>query len=211
MDVTTFILKVEEFSSAYNEQWFKPLAAFKEKYFRENPDVAELAKANRYFPSSKYKKALDEFYSKINRPADLIKDIFNFIDQNYIVYSEATPSECEAIRNTVTNCYYADEYRTANHFFEDVFFQYVRERAIPQLQATGHKIWLTRGLIAMSIENSGIDYRDSILALADLRKIANEKNIDPDPEFERIAAISSNEKPRGGETPMKQLMARKNK
>ena len=59
----------------------------------------------------------------------------------------------------------------------------------------------------MSIENSGIDYRDSILTLSELRKASREKNIDPNLEFEKVAKISSNEKPRGGETPMSKLMA----
>ena len=58
----------------------------------------------------------------------------------------------------------------------------------------------------MSIENSGIDYRDSILALSELRKASREKNIDPNTEFERVAKISSQEKPRGGSTPMSQIM-----
>ena len=58
----------------------------------------------------------------------------------------------------------------------------------------------------MSIENSGIDNRDSILALSELRKASHEKNIDPNPEFKRVAEISSNEKPRGGEAPMSKLM-----
>ena len=208
MDVTTFILKIEEFSSAYNEQWFKPLSTFKEEYFRKNPDVAELAKANRYFHSSKYEKALEEFRSRTKTLATLTRVIFNFIEQNYMVYLEATPSECEMIRSAVTNCYYTDEYGKTNRFFEDIFFQYARERAIPQLQDTGDKIWLARGLIAISIENSGIDYRDSILALRDLRKAAIKHNIDPESDFTKIAKISSNEKPRGGETPIKQLMAK---
>jgi len=121
MDVTTFIKKIEDFSSAYNQQWFEPLAKFKEEYFSENPDIAELAKNNRYFPSSKYQKALDEYRSRTKRPLELISAIFDFIEQNYLVYLEAAPSECEMIRNAVTNCHYADEYGKANRFFEDLF------------------------------------------------------------------------------------------
>lgn len=209
MNSQSLITKVEEFSSAYNEQWFKPLATFKEKYFYENPDIAELAKANRYFHSSKYEKALEEFHSRTKRPVNLTSEIFDFIEQNYMVYVEATPSECEMIRNAVTNCYYANEYGMPTRFFEDLFFQYARERAFPQLQETGDKIWLIRGLVAISIENSGIDYRDSILALSDLREAAIKHNINPELEFMRIAKISSNDKPRGGSTPMRQLMINK--
>ena len=208
MDVKTFIAKLEEFSSLYKKWWFEPLAKFKEEYLKEHPDVAELDKKNKYFYSADYSKALKEFQTNLRNQSDLIGEIYNFIDRNYVVYLNATVQECEEIRNAVTNCYYIDDEGKANRFLEDLFFQYAKERAIHQLEETGDKIWLTRGLIAMSVENSGIDYRDSILALSELRKVANEKNIDPEPEFVRIAKISSNEKPRGGETTMRQLMAK---
>jgi hypothetical protein len=206
MNVEAFTEKIEEFSSLYKKWWFEPLAKFKEEYLGQNPDVAELAKKNKYFYSAKYSKALEEFQSRLRSQNDLMSEIYDFIEQNCLVYLNATPKECEKIRNTVTNCYYVDEYGKANRFFEDLFFQYARERAIPQLEQTGDKIWFIRGLIAISIENSGIDYRDSILVLSDLRKAAIKNKIDPEPEFTRIAQISSNETPRGGSTPMRQLM-----
>ena len=53
----------------------------------------------------------------------------------------------------------------------------------------------------------GIDYRESMLALRELRKVALEKNINPDPEFLRISQSFSHEHPRGGSTPMSELMA----
>jgi hypothetical protein len=167
-----------------------------------------LAKKDRYFYSAKYSKALKEFQAEIRNRRDLISEIYDFIDQSYVAYLEATAQECEKIRIAVTNCYHIDEHGKANRFFEDIFFQYARERAIPQLEETGDKIWLIRGLIAISIENSGIDYRDSILALSNLRKAAIKNNIDPEPEFVKISEISSNEPPRGGSTSTRQLMAR---
>lgn len=208
MDVKIFIAKLEEFSSLYKKWWFDPLAKFEEEYLEEHPDVAELAKKSKYFYSSKYVKALKEFQVDLRNQSDLISEIYNFIDRNYVVYLNATAQECAEIRNKVTNCYHVDEHGNANRFLENLFFEYTKERAIPKLEETGDKIWLTRGLVAMSIENSGIDYRDSILALSDLRKTAIEKKLDPEPEFARIAQISSNETPRGGSTPMSKLMAK---
>jgi hypothetical protein len=206
MDVKVFIAKLEVFSSLYKKWWFEPLANFQEEYLIEHPDIAELAKKKKYFYSADYSKALKEFQVSLRNQSDLISEIYNFVDQNYVVYLHATAQEREEIRNKVTNCYHVDERGKSNRFLENLFFEYTKERAIPKLGETGDKIWLTRGLVAMSIENSGIDYRDSILALRDLRNVAKDKNIDPEPEFVRIAQISSIEIPRGGSTPMSKLM-----
>lgn len=197
MNTNAFIKKINDFSLQYKTWWYPPFNKFSEEYSKENPkhDYAS------------YNKAFKEFETNLRMQEDLLGEIFEFIDNNYDVYFNATPQECEEIRKTVTNCYYVNEKGRFWRFFEDLFLRYVNERAIPKIRETGDKIWLTRGLVAMSIENSGIDYRDSILALSALRKAASEKNIDPNPEFERVAKISSTEKPRGGETPMSKLMA----
>lgn len=197
MDVATFIARLNEFSLRYKEWWFPPFEEFKEKYSREDPDINYI----------RYKKAFEEFEANLRKKEDLLGEIYDFIDKNFEVYLSATHQECEDIRKSVTNCYHIDKNGKANHFLEDLFLCYVNERAIPKIKETGDKVWLTRGLVAMSIENSGIDYRDSILALSELRKISRDKNIDPNPEFKKVAEISSNEKPRGGETAMSKLMA----
>jgi len=196
MDVNTFIKNINEFSSRYKAWWYPPFEEFREEYSKEHP--------NHNYTS--YNKAFKEFESNLRMQNDLIGEIYDFIDHNYEVYLNATLLECEEIRKAVSNCYYVSEKGSFWRFLEDLFLRYVKERAIPKIQETGDKTWLTRGLIAMSIENSGIDYRDSIMALSELRKVSHEKNIDPNPEFERIVKISSNEKPRGGETPMSKLM-----
>ncbi len=198
MDVQTFITKLKVLSSRYQIWWYEPFGKFKEEYSKENPKFSHFS----------YTKAFKEFETNLRTQNDLLGEIYDFLDKNYEVYLNASLEECEEIRKTVTNCYHSDNNGKANRFLEDLFFRYTKEIAIPKLKETGDKIWLTKGLIAMSLENSGIDYRDSIMALSDLRKVANEKNLDPEPEFIRIAKISSNEKPRGGETPMRQLMAK---
>jgi len=198
MDVQTFITKLKELSSRYQAWWYEPFRKFTEEYSKENPKFS-------YFS---YTKAFKEFETNLRNQNDLLGEIYDFLDKNYEVYLNAALEECEEIRKTVTNCYYSGNDGKANRFLEDLFFRYAKEIAIPKLKETGDKIWLTKGLIAISLENSGIDYRDSIIALSELRKVANEKNLDPESEFVRVAEISSNEKPRGGDTPMRQLMAK---
>jgi hypothetical protein len=198
MDVNTFIKNINDFSSRYKAWWYPAFEKFSEEYSKEHPK----------HDYTNYNKAFKEFETNLKMQNDLLGEIYNFIDDNYEAYLNATHQECEEIRKVVTNCYYVNNRGNFSRFFEDLFFRYAKERAIPKLQETGDKTWLIKGLVAISIENSGIDSRDSILALSDLRKTANKKGIDPEPEFERIAKISSNEKPRGGETPMQQLMAK---
>ncbi len=196
MDGNTFIANLNEFSSHYKAWWYPSFEKFSEEYTKEHPK----------FNYINYNRAFKEFESNLRNQKDLIGELYDFIDQNYEVYLNASSQECESIRKAVANCYYVNEKGNFWRFLEDLFLRYVNERAIPKIRETGDKSWLTKGLIAMSIENSGIDNRDSILALSELRKASHEKNIDPNPEFKRVAEISSNEKPRGGETPMSKLM-----
>jgi len=62
-------------------------------------------------------------------------------------------------------------------------------------------------LVAISIENSGVDYRDSLIRLADLYIAAEDKDINPNSAFEEVSKISSKEKPRGGSISMREMMA----
>jgi hypothetical protein len=61
-------------------------------------------------------------------------------------------------------------------------------------------------LSAMSIENCAMDYRDTLLALAEIYVRAERAGIDPQPHFEAVAAVSSSERPRGGRTPLAQML-----
>jgi len=62
---------------------------------------------------------------------------------------------------------------------------YVYESA-EQVRATGNRCWLQVGLAAASLQEGGYDYRDFLLALAELYVIAEEVGIDPKPEFEAM-------------------------
>lgn len=138
MDVNTFITNINEFSSRYKAWWYPAFEKFSEDYSKERPN----------YDYTSYNKAFKEFESNLRNQNDLIGEIYEFIDQNYIVYLNATLQECEKIRKSVTDCYYTDSKGKANRFLEDLFFRYARERALPKLKETGDKTWLTRGLVA---------------------------------------------------------------
>jgi len=66
---------------------------------------------------------------------------------------------------------------------------------------------LQRGLVALSIENCSRDYRDVLLALAELWVAAEAIGIEPRPAFEAAAELSSREQSLGQPRPMHELLA----
>ena len=64
---------------------------------------------------------------------------------------------------------------------------YVYESA-EQVRATRNRRWLQIGLAAAAIQEGSYDYRDFLLALAELYVTAEEVGIDPKPEFEAIGS-----------------------
>ena len=80
-------------------------------------------------------------------------------------------------------------------------------RAARQIQSPEDREWLRRGLAAISIENCARDYRDVLLALAELYVMAEEAGIKPSSDFRAVSRLSGEEKPRGGDTSMKKMLA----
>ncbi len=62
-------------------------------------------------------------------------------------------------------------------------------------------------MAAVSIENCRQDFRDVLLALADLYVAAEEVGIDPRPEFNAVSRLSSEKKPAGGTTAVSTVLA----
>ena len=71
-----------------------------------------------------------------------------------------------------------------------------RNRARKQLQNTGEKTWLERYLVAFSIDNGSIDFRDDAsFSLPSIYKLARENGIDPRPIFLQVAEVSDEKEP----------------
>jgi hypothetical protein len=147
---------------------------------------------------SRSQKALEGFRANFNAsiqdPENPIEEFYAFLDTNYDVYLNADPKECAAARLEM------------NRELEYLLILYVDDRAVIGIDATGDRTWLLRGLVAISLENSGVDWRDSTIRLTDLYIAAKRKGFNPQPDFERVAEISSYEKPRGGLAPMQEMM-----
>jgi hypothetical protein len=191
MSVETHKKQLQGFWLEYKSWWFKPIQTFRKEYQEKHGSIF----------NENYHVAEDEFERELRDKDDLLTRFFNFMDENYVVYINATPKEREEIRTLV------GKQGDLNHHFEDLLMKYVREWVIRQLKLTGKKVWLLRGLVAMSVENSGIDYRDTLTSLAELYAAAEEKGIQPKNDFQKISNISSDKTPTGGTTPMNKLMA----
>src|SRR5262249_843455 len=58
--------------------------------------------------------------------------------------------------------------------------------------------WLRKGLLAFSMENCRFDWRDDLVALAELFCAAEEAGLEPQIEFQAVAALSSARSGLGG-------------
>jgi hypothetical protein len=128
-------------------------------------------------------------------------ELFFFLDKNYELYLSASPEERNEIRKIVKRYLNINETR-----FLDLFLFSYMQRAIESIERTGEKIWLTRGLVACSIENGIWDQRDNTNYLSLLYIAAEEKSLYPKPEFQAVSEISSDEVSSGGNVSMSELM-----
>jgi hypothetical protein len=126
---------------------------------------------------------------------DIPGELTSFLDTHYNLYYSATPEECPKLRELIG----------INREFEDFLLSYAQDVA-NQIQSADDVALLKRWLVALSLENGGRDLRDTLMTLADLYVSAESTGIDPKPVFMRAAAISSKEHPRGGNTPVSEML-----
>ena len=128
--------------------------------------------------------------------------IYKFLDQNYDVYLTSNPEERDEIRELVK------KYHTSSELpvWLDLYLIGYIQRAAENIQTTGEKIWLLRGLVVASIENSLLDQRDDTFSLSYLYVMAEEKHLNPKAEFQKISEISSKELSSAGTMSMSELM-----
>jgi hypothetical protein len=71
-------------------------------------------------------------------------------------------------------------------------------RAAERLQSPDDKEWLRLGLAAISIEDCSMDFRVTLMALAELHGAAEKAGIDPEPAFREVAELSNHVAKSGG-------------
>lgn len=128
--------------------------------------------------------------------------IYEFLDLNYETYLNSNLEERKEIREFIKKHHTGSE--TPN-FLALFLIGYV-QMAGEKIKLTGDRIWLLRGLVAASIENSLLDQRDSTFSLASLYVMAEKQNLNPKLEFQAAAEISSHEPSYVGTISMSELM-----
>jgi len=159
----------------------------------------------------KFNDAAKQFEQNIRQKRDLIEEMYTFLDDNYDAYLHATDAQRDEIQSLIGNTFYKGPDAGITHYMgnyiEALLFEYVTEHVLTQLKATGDEVWLTRGLVAISMENCCVDYRDTITCLAKLYVAGERQSMNPDIAFQRIAEISSKKTPIGGESSVSGMMA----
>jgi hypothetical protein len=136
--------------------------------------------------------------------------VYDFLDNTYEIYLNASAVERQEIRNMVKK-YHIDSKDIREGEPIPLPFSYILNwysiRVIKNLKATGSEIWLTRGLVAISMLDC-IHYRpDDEEHLARLYVTAEKTGIDPKPVYQKISAISNNESTKSGEISTSELIA----
>jgi hypothetical protein len=186
LNLSTFINQIKELASKYRK-WIEPVPELTKSYMREHSIARQ--------DFDKAREARKEVLAELRKEDDVPEQITSFLNDNYDVYYTATPEECQKIREAIG----------INREFEDFLLSYAQDTA-NSIHRADDVIMLKRGLVALSVENCGRDDRDTWTTLADLYVSAESAGIDPKPLFLETARISSKERPRGGSTPLSEVM-----
>jgi hypothetical protein len=187
MNVEEVQERLEELEERYQE-WAAPISRITRECWRKlNRDGYTAADFDR-----DVKRARDEQLAQY----EPFKDMSEFFDRLCPAYLDATPQERAEIRAAVR-----DKSGVAGALLGYVY------RSASRLKSPSDREWLRLGLAAVSIEDCCRDYRDVLLALAELYVAAEEAGLRPQPEFTAVAKLSSSEKPTGGNTPVRRMLS----
>jgi hypothetical protein len=186
MDSSQFIDQWRDYADKYTE-WYAPVKKYQDDYMME--------RGLNWGDYEQINKAVLAFREARVAQDDLPGEIYDFIDQHIHVYMEATPEEREEIRAIPVN----------NRDFSQIVWGYIG-RVKRNFAETGEEEWLTRAVVMISIENMAADFRDTLLNLASLYVDAEQQGLKPQPVLNAVAKISSDEKPKGGNTPMSETL-----
>ena len=159
--------------------WSKPIdQAWKANFARVNRNGYTAKDLERDM-----KRAREEQLAKNN----IYEEINAFYDQLMPQYLGAVDAEREQIRSLFQK----------KRGLQNVLLGFAY-RAADGINSPSDIPLLRLGLAAMSIEDFSVDYRDSLLALAELCVRAERAGIDPRPVFDEIAEMSSAQVSTGG-------------
>ena len=187
MGLDTLIQRLDELEEQY-QAWVEPInQVIRESSFKVNRDG--------YTPAD-YERDVKAVRERQRAKYDPYQAIYELLDELCPAYLEASAEGRAAVRVAVN-----DKSGVLSALLGYAY------RAAKRIQSPLDKEWLRRGLAAISIENCAKDYRDVLLALAELYVRAEEAGIRPRSDFTAVSRLSSRELPRGGDKPMQGMLA----
>jgi hypothetical protein len=186
MDLAELTREIEAQEKRYQE-WVKPINQFiRERLFQVNIDG---------YTQDDYERDLKDVYDRQRALYDPFAEIYALLDRLCPAYLDATPEQRAGVRAAV-----ADKNGMLSALLGYVY------RSANRISSPSDREWLRKGLAAISIENCSKDFRDVLLALAELCVAAEAAGIDPRPDFRAVAALSSRGKPQGGSTSVSRML-----
>jgi hypothetical protein len=188
MDIASLNQQLDEHERRYQE-WSEPINKATEVNFKN------LVNRGGY-TSKDFERDIQRMVEERRAQYDPYQLLYALFDQLCPYYLEATPQERTEIRAATSD----------KAGVLSALLGYIHTSA-SRLQSSADGEWLRKGLAAASIENCSVDYRDVLLALAELYVAAENAGIDPKPHFAAVAELSSSDTPQGGTTPMRKMLA----
>jgi hypothetical protein len=187
MELGSLIEQLDKLEERFQE-WVEPInRAIRECSFKVNRDGYTQADFDRDVGAVK-EKQLAKY--------DPYQEIHRTLDDLCPVYLEASDLERASIRDAVSD--------KGGILSALLGYAYSAARRI---QSPEDREWMLRGLAAISIENCSKDWRDVLLAMAELYVVAEEAGIKPRADFTAVSKLSSDDKPTGGDKSLQKIMA----
>lgn len=206
MESQVYIHQLRNYVMEFQEWWIKPFEKFYADFDKQNQELLLgfiPIKGNSSERLAKFNKAVEQFEKEVMQKRDLFKEIFSFFDVNYGAYLQANDLQRREIRSIIIDTAYALRYeeKPLNYYvisYMQMIIEKYRWYAFKDFKLTGDEIYLTRALVAVSMEDCCCDFRELLTYLARLYVTAERKNIQVKKIFDSIAEISSHETPKGG-------------
>jgi hypothetical protein len=214
METQAYIDQLKAYAEEFQEWWIKPYENFYTDFEEQNKKLFLgflPIKNNNKESKAKFNEAAKQFEEVALQKRNLFREIFEFLNTNYETYLKATDLHRQEIRSIVSDTFYNLRYEERPlSYYESSYMQMIikkyRGHAFKEFKSTSDEIWLTRALVAVSIEDCCCDFRETLTYLSRLYVTAEQKNIEPKRLFDPIAEISSNEIKIGYSTPLSEII-----
>jgi hypothetical protein len=187
MELDELIQRLDEVEKQYQE-WVEPInRVTRECLYKVNRDG---------YTAADYERDVRAVEERQRAKYDPYQVIYRLLDEMCPAYLEASSEQRAAVRAAMS-----DKGGVLSALLGYAY------RAARRIQSPADREWLRKGLAAISIEDCSRDYRDVLLALAELYVTAEEAGVKPGSDFKAVSRLSSGEKPRGGDTSVQEMLA----